>query len=223
MISFTSGSRKKQVRFQTKDDLVLLREVLAKNPFQNKSAWNEIASAVADTRSNLQVDARRVRERTHLLIYQHKKSNADSLKSSGIDEEYGEKETLLDEILSLVEDEEKQKEKQKEKKETEENRGKEIRKRAMENLTPKKGDDDSNDATPSKRNSSGNIVGYLKEKNDAELIYRRQELEVKKQQLQLEEEKFKLEKHERMQKLENDKQEKTLMFELLKKCLGDRH
>ncbi|VDH94033.1 Hypothetical predicted protein [Mytilus galloprovincialis] len=50
----------------------------------------------------------------------------------------------------------------------------------MENLTPKKGDDDSNDATPSKRNSSGNIVGYLKEKNDAELIYRRQELEVKK-------------------------------------------
>ncbi|VDH94032.1 Hypothetical predicted protein [Mytilus galloprovincialis] len=78
---------------------------------KNKSAWNEIASAVADTRSNLQVDARRVRERTHLLIDQHKKSNADSLKSSGIDEEYGEKETLLDEILSLVEDEEKQKEK----------------------------------------------------------------------------------------------------------------
>ncbi|VDI11511.1 Hypothetical predicted protein [Mytilus galloprovincialis] len=76
-------------------------------------------------------------------------------------------------------------------------------------MTQSASDDDSNDATPSKRNSSGNIVGYLKEKNDAELIYRRQELEVKKQQLQLEEEKFKLEKHERMQKLENDKQEKN--------------
>ncbi|VDI10902.1 Hypothetical predicted protein [Mytilus galloprovincialis] len=151
-------------------------------------------------------------------------SISSKTESSGIDEEYGEKETLLDEILSLVEDEEKQKEKQKKEKETEENRGKEIRKRAMENLTPKKGDDDSNDATPSKRNSSGNIVGYLKEKNDAELIYRRQELEVRKQQLQLEEEKFKLEKQERILKLENDKQEKTLMFELLeKKCLGDRH
>ncbi|VDI11509.1 Hypothetical predicted protein [Mytilus galloprovincialis] len=83
---------------------------------KNKSAWNEIASAVADTRSNLQVDARRVRERTHLLIDQHKKSNADSLKSSGIDEEYGEKETLLDEILSLVEDEEKQKKKNRKRK-----------------------------------------------------------------------------------------------------------
>ncbi|XP_052083542.1 cilia- and flagella-associated protein 251-like, partial [Mytilus californianus] len=134
--------------------------------------------------------------------------------SSGIDEEYGEKETLLDEILSLVENEEKQKEK--EKKETEENRGKDIRKRAMESLTPKKGDDESNDATPSKRNSSGNIVGYLKEKNEAEMVYRRQELEVKKQQLQLEEDKFQLEKQERIQKLENDKQEKALY---LGKCL----
>ncbi|CAG2244685.1 unnamed protein product [Mytilus edulis] len=153
------------------------------------------------------------------LILSLLKKCGGGVSSSGIDEEYGEKETLLDEILSLVEDEEKQKEK----KETEENRGKEIRKRAMENLTPKKGDDDSNDATPSKRNSSGNIVGYLKEKNDAELIYRRQELEVRKQQLQLEEEKFKLEKQERILKLENDKQEKNNVCELLKKCLGDRH
>ncbi|CAC5407087.1 unnamed protein product [Mytilus coruscus] len=198
----------KQVRFQPKDDLVLLREVLDRNPFKNKSAWNEIALSVADTRSNFQIDARRVRERSHLLIDQPKKNNAESLKSSRIDEEYREKETLLDEILSLVEDEEKQKEKEEEKKETEENRGKDIRKRAMENLTPKKGDDDSNDATPSKRNSSGNIVGYLKEKNEAEMVYRRQELEVKKQQLQLEEDEFQLEKQERIQKLENDKQEK---------------
>ncbi|CAC5404317.1 unnamed protein product [Mytilus coruscus] len=139
MTSFTSDSRKKQVRFHPKDDLVLLREVLAKNPFQNKSAWNEIALSVADTRSNLQV-----RETTHLLIDQHKKSNADSLKRLLLFNGKG------------------------------------------------RGDDDFNDATPSKRNSSGNIVGYLKEKNDAEMIYKRQELEVRKQQLQLEEEKFKL-------------------------------
>ncbi|CAC5358678.1 GTPase IMAP family member 4 [Mytilus coruscus] len=83
---------------------------------------------------------------------------------------------------------------------------------------PCRGDDDSNDATPSKRNSSGNIVGYLKEKNDAEMIYKRQELKVRKQLLQLEEEKFKLEKQERIQKLEKlmTNKKKTLMFELLK-------
>ncbi|CAC5382841.1 unnamed protein product [Mytilus coruscus] len=224
MTSFTSGSRKKQVRFQSKDYLVLLREVLARNPFKNKSAWNEIALSVADTRSNFQ-------------------------SSSGIDEEYGEKETLLDEINSFIGGGCRKTERKREREKGNRRKsGKDIRKRAMENLTPKKemlvdqlfespkpntffnkfclyisSDDESNDATPSKRNSSGNIVGYLKEKNEAEMVYRRQELEVKKQQLQLEEDKIQLEKQERIQKLENDKQEKTLMLELLKKCLGDRN
>ncbi|XP_052086539.1 uncharacterized protein LOC127723861 [Mytilus californianus] len=155
----------KKVRFQPKDDLVLLRKVLARYPFKNKSAWNEIALSVADTRSNFQVDARRVRERSHLLIDPHKKTNAESLKSSGIDEEYEEKETLLDEILSF-------------------------------------------------RNSSGNIVGYLKEINEAEMVYRRQELEVKKQQLQLEEEKIQLEKQEKFKNWETINKKKTLMLEL---------
>ena len=81
--------------------------------------------------------------------------------------------------------------------------------------------EDSNEATPSKRGAN-NIVGYLKEKHETEINFRKQELEVKKQQLKLEEEKFELEKQERMQKLENEKQGKKLMFELLKKCLGDR-
>jgi len=57
---------------------------------------------------------------------------------SGIHEEYGEKEMLLDEIVALVEEDDKQKEKEKEKKEMEENRAKNIRQRALESLTPKK-------------------------------------------------------------------------------------
>jgi hypothetical protein len=40
------------------------------------------------------------------------------------------------------------------------------------------GDEDSNDTTPSKRNNSNNIVGYLREKNEAEIEYRKQELEI---------------------------------------------
>lgn len=81
-------------------------------------------------------------------------------------------------------------------------------------------DEDSNDTTPSKRNNSNNIVGYLRKWNEAEIEYRKQELEMRKQQLKPDEEKFELEKKERMQKLENEKQEKKLMFDLLKKCLG---
>ena len=83
-------------------------------------------------------------------------------------------------------------------------------------------DEDSNDTTPSKRNNSNNIVGYLRERNEAEIEYRKQELEMRKQQLKPDEEKFELEKKERMQKLENEKQEKKLMCDLLKKCLGER-
>lgn len=57
---------------------------------------------------------------------------------SGIDEENGEKEMLLDEIVALVEEDDKQKEKEKEKKAMEENSAKNIRQRALESLTPRK-------------------------------------------------------------------------------------
>ena len=81
MASLISASgRKKQVRFQAKDDMILLREALAKNPFKNKLSWTEISTTLSSTRSVFHVDTRRVRERTSLLIEQHKKLNAESLK-----------------------------------------------------------------------------------------------------------------------------------------------
>ena len=54
-----------------------LREILSKNPFKNK-CWGEIAESI--TRPDFQLDGRRVRERSQLLIDQHKKNNAASLK-----------------------------------------------------------------------------------------------------------------------------------------------
>ena len=58
-----------------------LREILAKNPFKNK-CWGEIAESI--TRADFQLDGRRVRERSQLLIDQHKKNNAASLKSRSL-------------------------------------------------------------------------------------------------------------------------------------------
>jgi len=63
--------------FTSKDDIFLLREILVKNPFKNK-CWGEIAESI--TRADFQLDGRRVRERSQLLIDQHKKNNAASLK-----------------------------------------------------------------------------------------------------------------------------------------------
>ena len=55
-----------------------------------------------------------------------------------MDEDYGERGILLNEVLELLE-EEGQKKKERIKKEKEENTAKELRKRALDNCTPKKG------------------------------------------------------------------------------------
>jgi hypothetical protein len=52
---------------------LLLREILAKNPFKNK-CWGEIAEFI--TRADFQLDGKRVRERSQLLIDQQKKSRS---------------------------------------------------------------------------------------------------------------------------------------------------
>lgn len=59
-LNFTSDIRKTQVRFQPKDDVMLLREVLARNPFKNRAAWKEIATELSTL--NFQVEPRRVKE-----------------------------------------------------------------------------------------------------------------------------------------------------------------
>lgn len=69
--------RKKQVRFSQYDDLALLREVLAKNKLK---AWVHIGSTITESRPHTQMDARRVRERTYLMVDNYKKENAKSLK-----------------------------------------------------------------------------------------------------------------------------------------------
>lgn len=129
--------RKKQIRFKNDDDIRLLREVVARNPIKNKNKWTEVAAVLSTPMFVL--DARRVRERTNLLIEQHKRENRENLKRSGVDEDVTERTTLLDEIMELKEEEEREKKEEKEKKEKSENLGKEIRKRALECLTPKKG------------------------------------------------------------------------------------
>ncbi|KAK3108105.1 hypothetical protein FSP39_001353 [Pinctada imbricata] len=137
MNAITDFNRKKQIRFKSIDDIKLLREVVANNPFKNKGKWTEIAESLS--KPGFILDGRRVRERTQLLIDQHRRENAENIKASGTDEVVEEKTTLLDEILELREEDEREKREEKDKKEKTENMGKEIRKRALECLTPQKG------------------------------------------------------------------------------------
>ena len=60
---------------------------------------------------------------------------------------------------------------------------------------------------------------YLKEKTEAETKTKMEEIELKKEQLKLERERFELEKAERAQKIESEKQEKTMLLEMFRQCL----
>ncbi|XP_043920655.1 reticulocyte-binding protein 2 homolog a-like isoform X2 [Protopterus annectens] len=105
--SSTHGStRKRQVRFTARHDIMLLREVLTQNPFILKEpgrVWAKIAEhlTLALQDENFEVDGRRCRERTALLLDYYKRQNFAALRGRGTESLYAEKEELLHEVLEL--------------------------------------------------------------------------------------------------------------------------
>ncbi|CAC5426631.1 unnamed protein product [Mytilus coruscus] len=77
--------RKTQMRFSAKDNLILLKEVLAENPYKDKAKWEAVAQNVKENVEKVfNVTSRRVRERTQLLLQQFQKENYEALKSEGV-------------------------------------------------------------------------------------------------------------------------------------------
>ncbi|CAC5396109.1 unnamed protein product [Mytilus coruscus] len=148
--------------------------------------------------------------------------NPFRLLKSGINEEYSERESLLEEVIGLMEEEERKKDADKEKTASLEKASLDIRKRAFETLTPTKDCDAEEDIRPKKSKSSNNILSYLQEKKEVEMEIRKEEMEMKKQQLQFEREKFELEKNERRQRMDIERQEKMMIFEMFRK-LADKN
>lgn len=77
--------RKRQVRFSARHDILLLREVIAQNPFISKESgriWARVGEIVtaALQDENFEVDGRRCRERTMLLLDYYKKQDFPSLR-----------------------------------------------------------------------------------------------------------------------------------------------
>ncbi|XP_029012324.1 uncharacterized protein si:dkey-45d16.4 isoform X2 [Betta splendens] len=98
--------RKRQVRFSARHDIILLREVIAQNPFGTKEPgriWARVGEIItaALQDENFEVDARRCRERTMLLLDYYKKQDFPSLRRFGTERLYAQKEDLLHEVLEL--------------------------------------------------------------------------------------------------------------------------
>ncbi|XP_069023041.1 trichohyalin isoform X1 [Embiotoca jacksoni] len=98
--------RKRQVRFSARHDIILLREVIAQNPFASKEPgriWARVGEIITTAlqEENFEVDARRCRERTMLLLDYYKKQDFPSLRRFGTERLYAQKEDLLHEVLEL--------------------------------------------------------------------------------------------------------------------------
>ncbi|CAK4410740.1 unnamed protein product [Aphanomyces euteiches] len=84
----------KRRKFTDDEDIMLLQQVNAERAFEARQG--EI------TRPGF--DYKKAQHRFGILVESHRSFNRDSSKASGIDEAYGEKLQILDELLSAVDD-----------------------------------------------------------------------------------------------------------------------
>ncbi|KAI8830976.1 hypothetical protein BC829DRAFT_423334 [Chytridium lagenaria] len=111
----TSGKSLKNFRFNPSIDVELLKLVLDLQPFaagygKVKDKWQAVADGlraiVTDFGENYKQDSLNpaaARRRFDTLVDSFKKEEMDSLRASGTDEEYEEKERLLTDILEMME------------------------------------------------------------------------------------------------------------------------
>ncbi|XP_064652940.1 uncharacterized protein LOC135503328 [Lineus longissimus] len=211
-------AEKKPTRFYPALDILLLREVVAVFPMENKTKWEKAQqniNRVIEDR-NIFVTLRACKDRLRHLTDLHRRDEISSLRASGTEEEYDERARLLTEILERDRECEAEKENDKTSaKDDQEKKGKEIRDAAMKALVVKKNAAKKNPAddeeqlvlTPKKRRSnsySTEYVDYLNEK------------------LALEKEKFEVEKKEREARILRDNQMMTTMMNLVERQLSQK-
>ncbi|CAM1296336.1 Uncharacterised protein g1535 [Pycnogonum litorale] len=226
-------ARKRPFRFSARADILLLREALALNPFlcdrgSQYSAWEDVSESVLLL--GLHISGRRCRERILLLVQQFRRGDWEMLRRSGTEEQYNEKEKLLQEVVELL----KEKEVASLNKKKDHFREQRIALRDAEvqccsspvTTNTSVTVEEENVEMPSishnnKQNSSpvNCIIEYLREKGERDRLrlkeefrLRDEEINIKKREVEVQERKFKLEEAERFQHLELEKKEKDIYF-----------
>ncbi|KAK4887475.1 hypothetical protein RN001_003746 [Aquatica leii] len=82
------------------DDLCLLREVLSINPYEDSIRWKDILAAVIKGTSK-KFTLRAIKEHLQYILMLWAKEDRDNLRKSGTEEEYNEKEVLLQQVTDL--------------------------------------------------------------------------------------------------------------------------
>ncbi|XP_064617313.1 uncharacterized protein LOC135481418 [Liolophura sinensis] len=220
----SSSSSTPPLRFYPALDIVLLKEVLAVDPYRldrNTEEWEKISTNVNSSLTGTKkVSVRGCKDGMKTLLKAHRRAEMMSLKASGTDEEYTERDVLLTDVDEMEREAAKCKEEKKGAQSAEkqkEEQGKEIREAAMQSLKrsgENAGQDDA--ASPKKRRSGRtDFTTYfemLREKNN-------KDAELKAKQLELEKEKFDLERREREFRMERD----SLMMDLIRQLIDKKN
>ncbi|CAN8018958.1 unnamed protein product, partial [Ixodes persulcatus] len=90
-----------RLRCSAQYDISLLQEVHTLNPFEDPSRWAQIANNLLSA-TGKSFSARAVRDRLDLLLAQFAAEDRANLRRSGTEEQYSEKEHLLQEIADLT-------------------------------------------------------------------------------------------------------------------------
>ncbi|XP_066443604.1 uncharacterized protein [Eleutherodactylus coqui] len=237
------STRKRHIRFAAHHDILLLREVIHHNPFWVRE-FGQVWAAVADRMSSalqsegFEVDGRRCRERTALLLDYYKRQNYAMLRRGGTEAMYMEKEDLLQKILEL----------ESEKREvgsdprhrdpirdtmsvtvTEETLRRAQEEAAIPHAVESKQEDNMGERAVRKQECEGccsayaRILQHLERRAEAEqrlreeeLALRREELQLQRERAALERERQEAERKERERRFELEREERQVILEILR-------
>lgn len=180
-------------------DILLCREILAKNPFQFKKSstqrgqvWLEIAtnlSCIREPKFKTDLDQRAVRERYNLLSTKLRRKLSSEEKASGIDPDMSEVEDMVEELIQIEDDLAERRrlndEENKRKAEVDKENANDIRVKAMEKLgeTKRRKENEAEVQKKDKRRRSNGseTIQYLREKNELMIKFRMEDKELEKQ------------------------------------------
>ncbi|KAH7947235.1 hypothetical protein HPB52_008555 [Rhipicephalus sanguineus] len=91
----------KRFRLTIEVDIYMLREVREQDPYHNPALWLNVAEDLSLALGR-PISARAIRERCDLLLAQFAQEDRANLRKSGTEEQYGEEETLLQEIFDVA-------------------------------------------------------------------------------------------------------------------------
>ncbi|KAI8816534.1 uncharacterized protein EV422DRAFT_571708 [Fimicolochytrium jonesii] len=120
-------------------DIVLLKEVINIYPYGvprnvRAGAWQQGAKNANEGCREVIFDERRARDRTKHLVETMRRAEQESLRTSGKEEEYDEREQLLTDLIEMIDEGEVLKTTDKDKRDREEAQGKLLRAQALEAL-----------------------------------------------------------------------------------------